>query len=228
MSERRRLLLLIGIVPSALALIFSTLVLLMLHSQREGQEKFSAGDFDRAAAAFGEAGALNPFQDWIAAFDRGAAAHAGGDYDAAIDRYETALPAVPTRHACTVRINLALAHEAVGDAAAADDDATDARAAWTAGIKVLREGRCPTDSGRGEKQTEQAAAVEKRLQEKLSSEPEKKDKDSKKDKEQQKREQKKEKQEKERKLQKQNEQGQKRRERQEQERKESGGYQPRW
>lgn len=230
MSRMRRRLLLIGILPSALALIFAILVFVMLDHQRTGQDRFATGDFDKASSAFADAGSLNPFQDWVTAFDRGAAKHAGGELDQAIDLYESALPDVPKSEECTVRINLALAHESVGDAAAEKDDLDDARAAWTAGIKVLRDGGCPTDAGRGEKQTEQAAGVEKRLQEKLSSDDGKKDDSSKKDKkqEQQEKKEKKEKAEKERKLEQQNNQGQERRKKQEQERKESGGYQPQW
>ena len=228
-SRMRRRLLLIGILPSALALIFAILVFVMLDHQRTGQDRFAAGDFDKASSAFADAGSLNPFQDWVTAFDRGAAKQAAGDLDQAIDLYESALPDVPKSEECTVRINLSLAHESVGDAAAEKDDLDDARAAWTAGIKVLRDGNCPTDSGRGKKQSEQAAAVEKRLQEKLSSEKENNDskKDDRKQKEQQKKEQKEQKK-KERQLKKQNGRGEERREKKEQQREESGGYQPEW
>lgn len=230
MSRMRRRLLLIGILPSALALIFAILVFVMLDHQRTGQDRFAADDFDQASAAFADAGSLNPFQDWVTAFDRGAAKHAAGDLDRAIDLYEAALTDVPKSEECTVRINLALAHEAIGDAAAEKSDLDDARAAWTAGIKVLRDGDCPTDAGRGEKQTKEAAGIEKRLREKLSSDEGEKDDSSKKDKKQREQEKKdqKEKAEKERKLRQQNEQGQDRRKKQEQERNESGGYQPQW
>ncbi len=66
-----------------------------------------------------------------------------------------------------MRINIALADETLGDTALENGDADEATAWWQAGIDALAEGGCPTDSGRGQDQTEDAAAVDQRLRDKL-------------------------------------------------------------
>ncbi|GAA4076645.1 hypothetical protein ACFFOS_16630 [Nocardioides kongjuensis] len=169
-NPRRRLrvvLLLAGLVPVLLVAAYALKVTLMLQANASGRDAFDRGDLDGAAAEFAGTRTLNWFESWVAAFDEGASEHAQGRYAEAITAYRDALEDVPHRDECTVRINLALAHEAVGDAAAESGATEDARSAYQAGIDVLAAGRCPQDSGRGEEQTADAGAVDERLREKL-------------------------------------------------------------
>jgi hypothetical protein len=176
--SRRRLrliLLLGGIVPALAVFALLVKVAVMMGHDSTGREEFGDDDFAAAAGEFGANRTLNWFEPWIAPFDEGTAQHAEGDYDAAIARYTEALEDVPAAEECTVRINLALAHEALGDAAqeGPPPDGEEAVQQWQAGIDALAEGDCPTDAGRGEEQTEQAAAVDERLRKKLEQEQQK-------------------------------------------------------
>ena len=163
----RLVLALAGLLPLLVALAFAGKVVLMLSHDRDGRGGFADGDYRAAVGEFSANDTLNWFEPWVSAFDEGAARHADGDLDGALERYAKALEDVPRREECTVRINAALAHESLGDQASDAGDADQARAQWQAGIDVLAEGGCPTDSGRGQQQTDDAAAVDKRLRDKL-------------------------------------------------------------
>lgn len=194
----RNLLWLVGIVPSLLLLLFAGKVTLMLSAQASGDTSYSSEDFGAAADSFGGNRTLNWFEGWVAPFNEGTARHRLEDYDRAIDRFEEALPQAPDEEECTVRINLALSHEARGDLAAENDDAEAAVEDWTTGREVLTEGECPTDAPGGEEQTEDAATVDERLRQKLetSEEPEQeKEKKEQGEKSEEKKEQQKQKQE---------------------------------
>ncbi|HWJ10152.1 MAG TPA: hypothetical protein VNS46_12295 [Nocardioides sp.] len=165
---RQRLgLMVAGALPALLVLGYLVKVGLMLQHNAAGRDAFDRGEYDSAASEFFDTRDLNLFEPWVAPFDEGAAHHAEGAFDDAIAAYDAALEDVPERDECTVRINLALAHEAVGDQRQADQDLDGAIEAWQEGIDVLAAGECPTDSGRGQKQSDDAAAVDERLQRKL-------------------------------------------------------------
>ena len=166
-ARLRRALLVGGLLPALLVLGYAVKVGLMLQHEAAGREAFELGNYDGAAAEFFENRDLNWFQPWIAPFDEGTGHHGDGLYDKAIAAYEVALEDVPQRDECTVRINLALAHEAVGDQRQADQDLDGAIESWQAGIDVLAAGDCPTDSGRGQEQTGDAATLDGRLRDKF-------------------------------------------------------------
>lgn len=163
----RRALLVAAALPIGVALVLIVVVARMAYQQDRGNDHFAEGAFDAAVEAFTKAGDLNPLQDWVTAFNRGAARHAEGRYDEAVDAYTEALEGVGSEEECTVRINLALAHEALGDAAAQGDDRDTAVAEWEAGLRALRDGDCPSDAGRGPAQSAEAERVEERLERKL-------------------------------------------------------------
>lgn len=165
--HQRRALFLAGILPAVLALAFGLKVTLMLQANAEGRDAFDRGDYDGAQAAFADTRALNWLESWVAPFDEGTAHHAEGRYDAAIPDYEAALEHVPEREECTVRINLALAHEAIGDRLAEEMDSEAAIDSWQTGVDVLAEGGCPDESGRGEEQTRDAETLDERLRQKI-------------------------------------------------------------
>ncbi|GAB3863905.1 hypothetical protein GCM10028801_32320 [Nocardioides maradonensis] len=163
----KTVLLLAGILPALAALLFAAMVLRFLAVQHSGNNAYDDGHYLDAAGHYRSAGHLNPFQDWLAAFDAGAARHVDGEYDAAIRAYREALGlGVPHQDECTVRINLALAEEAIGDAATRAKRLDAANDAYRAGISALEDGHCPIDSGRGAQQTKDAKAVDDRLHKK--------------------------------------------------------------
>lgn len=166
-ARLRLALLVAGALPALLVLGYLVKVGLMLQHNAAGRDAFERGDHDGAAAEFFETRDLNWFEPWIAPFDEGTAHHAEGAFDDAIGAYGKALESVPDREECTVRINLALAHEAVGDRLQADQDLDGAIESWQEGIDALAAGDCPTDAGRGREQTDDAAAVDERLRDKL-------------------------------------------------------------
>lgn len=175
----RRILVTIGILPALVALVVLGKVVVMMSHDDDGRAAFGAADFAPAADHFGANRTWNWFEPWIAPFDRGTARHADGSYDEAIGLYEEALESVPGVEECTVRINLALAHEALGDLAAQDapPDPDLAAQHWQAGIDALAAGECPQDSGRGEEQTQDAADVDERLRQKLQEQQQQQDQD---------------------------------------------------
>lgn len=166
----RRTLLLAGVLPAILSLAFGLKVALMLQDNAGGRDAFDRGDYDGAQVAFADTRSLNWLESWIAPFDEGTAHHAAGEYDAAVPDYEAALEHVPHREECTVRINLALAHEAIGDQHAEEMDSEAAIDSWQTGVDVLAEGGCPDESGRGEEQTADAETLDERLRQKLQQE----------------------------------------------------------
>ncbi len=168
--SRRRLRLILnlaGALPALLLVLYSVKVGLMLGHDGDGRARFDAEAYDDAAGEFAANRSINIFESWVAAFDEGTAHHGEGKYDDAIADYATALEDVPVEEECTVRINLALAHESLGDAAIEMPDRKAALEAWQAGVDVLAKGKCPADSGRGKDQTADAAAVDERLRMKI-------------------------------------------------------------
>ncbi|KRB76845.1 hypothetical protein ASE01_08710 [Nocardioides sp. Root190] len=166
-SRLRLVLMVAGVLPALLVLAFGLKVTLLLQDNASGRDAFERGDYDGAAADFFDTRSLNLFERWIAPFDEGAAHHAEGLYDEAIASYEDSLDVVPDREECTVRINLSLVHEAIGDERQERQDAEGAIESWQAGIDVLAAGECPTDAGRGQAQSEDAGAVDERLRSKI-------------------------------------------------------------
>lgn len=165
----RRALVTVGILPAVVALAMLGKVAVMMSHDEDGRAAFGDADFAAAADDFAANRTWNWFEPWVAPFDEGTARHADGSYDEAMDLYEQALETVPEIEECTVRINLALANEALGDLAA-DDAPPDhdlATEYWQAGIDALAAGDCPQDSGRGAEQTQDAKDVDQRLRDKL-------------------------------------------------------------
>lgn len=233
----RTILLLLGIVPALAAVAFTVLVMRFLVLQHVGDKAYDDGRYLDAAGHYRSAGHLNPFEDWLAAFDAGAARHTAGRFGAAIKAYRAALDlGVPHREECTVRIDLALAFEAVGDrdSRARRLDAGDD--SYRSGISALEDGHCPTDSGRGAHQTKDAATVDERLHQKLNRNQQARQQQKKKDEQQHKKQQhgkgkaqqrRQQQQQREQKLRQQNQQGLQQRKDQ-QSHDEGFGYQPNW
>ena len=163
----RRLMLRLLPLALLLLLVAGRVGLLEWH-HRDGLEAFDGSDFATAVGEFDANRSVNPFQPWVAAFNEGVAHHRDGDVQRAIDDYESALASVPLRRECTVRVNLALAHEASGDAFAQAGNTASARTEWQAGREVLAAGLCRTEAGQGPEEQERAATVDQRLADKLA------------------------------------------------------------
>jgi hypothetical protein len=133
---------------------------------RDGLDAFARDQFASAAGEFDANRSANPFQRWVSPFNEGVAHHRDGALEEAIRDYGAALETVPRDRECTVRVNLALAHEARGDALAEAGDEAGARAAWRAGRDALAAGRCPTDAEA--EQRDRASGVDRRLADKLA------------------------------------------------------------
>lgn len=189
----RNRLFLIGLLPLLLSLLFFGKVALMLNAQAAGDDAYGSDSFGKAAGKFAKNQKLNVMEPWIASFNEGAARQQEEKYDDALGRYDDALEDVPDDQECVVRTNMALAHEAIGDAALEGGKKPDAIAAWQEGIAVMGEADCPTDAAGGDEQTEKAAAVDARLRQKLEEQeaPEEKKQKEKQDKKKQEQQQKK-------------------------------------
>lgn len=143
--RRRRLLYLVGVIPSLLLLLLSARIAVLLHDQSAGLAAYEAGRFTEARGHFADNRVLNPIQRWIAPFDEGDARYRLDDFEGAVSAFTAALELVPDEHECLVRVNLALAYEALGDAAVTeaggevggDVGGEDPTEAWRAGRKVL-------------------------------------------------------------------------------------------
>ena len=170
-AGRRRAFYLAGLLPLLLAVLFSVKVVAMRHHDDAGAQAWRAHDGATALEQYSANRSLNLLERWLAPFDQGDAAFLLGDHARARDLFTTALETVPEKQECTVRINLALADEAIGDTAADAGSLDDAKDAWQAGIDALDAGDCPQHAGLGEEQSKDAATVRQRLERKLQNPP---------------------------------------------------------
>ena len=170
-AARRNQLFLWGLLPALVLLLLAGRVGLLLRADAAGRAAYASGEYGAAQGRFEANRSLNVLEPWKAPFNAGTALYRDEELAAAVDAFEAALDAGPGRDECTVRINLALTHEAIGDAAAEADDEPASRDAWTAGREVLAAGDCPTDAGRGPEQSTVAATVDARLADELGDPP---------------------------------------------------------
>ncbi|TQL67066.1 hypothetical protein FB381_0938 [Nocardioides albertanoniae] len=166
-EQLRRVLLLIGIVPVVIALAFLIKVVVMGHHDRGGLEAWDERDAASAMEHYDANRGLNVLQPWIAHFDAGNAAFLLGENARAIAYFGEALERAPKEHECTVRINMSLTQEAVGDRARDAGDQELAKSAYEEALATLKDGDCPTSSGQGEEQSQQGKSAQERLEDKL-------------------------------------------------------------
>ncbi|WP_193605934.1 hypothetical protein [Nocardioides dongkuii] len=191
----RNRLYLIGLLPAVLMLAVSGRVGVLLVQQSSGLSGFEDKQYAEARDDFRANQAVAPFERWVAPFNEGAAEHREKDWPGAIASYEDALAHAPQEWECVVRNNLALAHEAVGDAALKRAGRSDAEAAWSLGRTALvdcreedpqLEDRAGRDVRQQERDRKVAAKIDRRLADKLDEDvnraaepkkPKKRDKD---------------------------------------------------
>lgn len=141
-SRRRRILFLIGLLPLGLALLLVLKVATMLYLNSTGRDDYAGNRLAAAAGAFETTLLGNVLESWVAPYDLGTTHYRQGDFDQARERLEEALALAPPPEQCRVRINLALADEALGDAALADGEVATARSRWRLARDVLAAGGC--------------------------------------------------------------------------------------
>ena len=170
-AARRNQLFRWGLLPALVLLLLAGRVGLVLRADAAGRAAYASGKYGEAHDRFAANRSLNVLEPWKAPFNAGTALYRDQELEAAVDAFGAALDAGPKPDECTVRIDLALTHEAIGDIAAEADDDPAARDAWTAGREALAAGGCPTDAGRGPEQSAVAATVDARLADKLGDPP---------------------------------------------------------
>jgi len=112
---RRNQLLALGAIPAVVALLLLLDVVLQLRANHEGRSAYDDKAYADAEQAFLDASGVGLPESWVAPFNAGAAAYQDGQYADAAGHFEAALDDVPDDRECTVRVNLALSHEALGD-----------------------------------------------------------------------------------------------------------------
>ncbi|MGH3349090.1 MAG: hypothetical protein ACRDPS_00380 [Nocardioides sp.] len=167
-EQVRRVLLVAGIVPVLIGLAFLLKVMVMGHHDRGGREAWDERDAATAMEHYAANRDFNFLQPWIAHFDAGNAAYLLGENARAVAYFGEALERVPQEHECTVRINMSLTQEAIGDRARDAGDQAGAKAAYEEALATLKDGDCPTKAGQGEEQSQQGESVQERLEDKLT------------------------------------------------------------
>lgn len=156
--RRRRLahrLMLWSIPLAAMILLVTGRVVVLDITNDSGRAAYGRGDHGDAQLKFQENEALNPFEKWVAPFNDGGAKFRAGDPSGAVGSFERALGLAPEEHECTVRVNLAISREGVGDRLAPQDQG-DARRQWEQARKDLADCR-----------SQEAQETEQRLEQKL-------------------------------------------------------------
>lgn len=120
-TEQRRLLVL-GALPSLVALLVAGHLWLLVHGNASARQDYEAGRYAAARSTFEGAHDLGVVSPWISPFDAGIAAYGAKDYKAAVRLFTTALHDAPDDRLCDVRVDLALTHKAMADQAAATGD----------------------------------------------------------------------------------------------------------
>ena len=175
--RRRRRLLLAGLPVVIVSVAVQWKVAVMLGHDRDGRADYAAGSFADARDAFASNESVNVVQAWISPYDAGTARYRLDDFKGAVQALEDALSAAPSEEACRIRINLALAHEGLGDETVKDGDPLAGLEDWQDALDVLQKGGCvvlqeESPSGIGsatEAQVEDAKSVIERLREKMRS-----------------------------------------------------------
>lgn len=120
-AEQRRLLVL-GALPSLVALLVAAHLWLLVHGNAGARDDYEAGRYADARSTFEGAKDLGVVSPWISPFDAGTAAYGAKDYKAAVKLFGAALDDAPEERICDVRVDLALTHKAMADQAAARGD----------------------------------------------------------------------------------------------------------
>jgi tetratricopeptide (TPR) repeat protein len=146
--HRRNQLFALGVVPAVLVLLLLLDVILQLDANHAGRSAYDDQKYADAEQAFLDAGGVDLPEGWVAPFNAGAAAYQDGRYADAVGHFETALDDVPEDRECTVRVDLALTHEALGDRLRLQGKPRQSLEEFHVGRSVLDGGGCADGEGK--------------------------------------------------------------------------------
>lgn len=115
---------------------------------RAGMASYESGDHGSAKTHFSRLGIGNIAERWIAPYNRGTAHFQLRQYPAAQKDFHKAVQTAPPEHQCTVRINLALTLEALGDDETAAQNPSRAAEHYRQAGQVLAEANCADPTGK--------------------------------------------------------------------------------
>jgi tetratricopeptide (TPR) repeat protein len=122
LSAERRRLLLVGALPTLVALVVAAHLWLLVHGNASARDDYEAGRYADARATFEGAKDLGVVSPWISPFNAGTAAYGAKQYKEAVKLFDAALHDVPDDRMCDVRVDLALTHQAMAEQAASKGD----------------------------------------------------------------------------------------------------------
>jgi tetratricopeptide (TPR) repeat protein len=144
---RRNQLFALGVIPAVLVLLVLLDVVLQLRANHEGRSAYDDKAYADAEEAFLDAAGVDLPEGCVAPFNAGAAAYQDGQYADAAAHFDAALDDVPDDRECTVRVNLALTHEALGDQLRKQGKPQQSVEEFHVGRDVLDAGGCADGEG---------------------------------------------------------------------------------
>lgn len=145
---RRNKLFTLGVVPVLVVLLLVLDVGLQLKANHDGRTAYDDKAYADAEQAFLDAAGVDLPEGWVKPFNAGAAAYQDGQYADAQAHFESALADAPDDRECTVRVNLALTHEALGDEQRRQGSRRQSLEKFGDARTVLEGGGCSEDEGR--------------------------------------------------------------------------------
>jgi len=140
-AERNRLFLL-GVVPAIAMLVAAAMLWQLVRGNEAGRTAYAEEEYADARSGFLGLRDLGLVERWVAPFNAGTAAFREQEYADAVELFEEALEVVPSERACEVRVNLALTHEAAGNAARKDKSRATALTSFRDARTALGAGGC--------------------------------------------------------------------------------------
>jgi tetratricopeptide (TPR) repeat protein len=144
---RRNQLFALGVIPAVLVLLVLLDVVLQLKANHAGRSSYDDKAYADAEEAFLDAAGVDLPEGWVAPFNAGAAAYQDGQFADAAAHFDAALDDVPDDRECTVRVNLALTHEALGDQLRKQGKPQQSVEEFHVGRDVLDAGGCADGEG---------------------------------------------------------------------------------
>ena len=146
-NARRNELFTLGVIPALVVLLLAINVGVQLKANHDGRTAYDNKAFADAEETFLDAAGVGLPESWVKPFNAGAAAFQDGQYDDARTHFESALADAPDDRECTVRVNLALTHEALGDELRRQGNRRQSLEKFGEGRTVLESGGCAEDDG---------------------------------------------------------------------------------
>lgn len=144
---RRNQLFTLGLLPALVVLLLALDVGLQLKANHDGRTAYDDKAYADAEQAFLDAAGVDLPEGWVKPFNAGAAAYQDAQYADAVAHFESALADAPDDRECSVRVNLALTHEALGDEERRQGNRRQSLEKFGEARTVLEVGGCAEDDG---------------------------------------------------------------------------------